>query len=217
MYLFTVSLTPLFSQAALREQQRGLEAGYGFMSNPSTSLSHWAFTNLNSLGDLFDIVPSVQPEKRQDFFQILQEEGIDALRSALLSQGHCSAIVKSLPDLSNLLFGHSSWFTYASMLRIVKIYDFPWSFRGSKSNNKVEKRIMTFSSYPGVLSSLDDFYEMDSNLVMLQTTNSVLKNELYDFVTPKVKEKLKNLRKKFRKSKGERYGSGCDLRTKVRE
>jgi len=43
---------------------------------------------------------------------------------------------------------------------------------------------MSFSSYPGMLVSLDDFYMMDSGLVMIQTTNSIFNNSLYDLVTP---------------------------------
>eukprot|EP00483_Globobulimina_turgida_P001708 UN01710 len=43
---------------------------------------------------------------------------------------------------------------------------------------------MSFSSYPGYLESLDDFYLMDSGLAMLQTTNSIPNNTVYDLVTP---------------------------------
>ncbi|ETO01907.1 hypothetical protein RFI_35532, partial [Reticulomyxa filosa] len=41
-----------------------------------------------------------------------------------------------------------------------------------------------FSSYPGYLESLDDFYVMDSGLAMLQTTNGIPNATLYDLVTP---------------------------------
>jgi hypothetical protein len=39
---------------------------------------------------------------------------------------------------------------------------------------------MAFSSYPGFLESLDDFYMMSSSLVMLQTTNSIFNLSLYE-------------------------------------
>ena len=43
---------------------------------------------------------------------------------------------------------------------------------------------MSFSSYPGFLVSLDDFYIMDTGLTMLQTTNSIINQSLYELVTP---------------------------------
>src|SRR5690349_5353977 len=42
----------------------------------------------------------------------------------------------------------------------------------------------SFSSYPGMLSSLDDFYIMSSGLTMVQTTNSVFNMDLYSKVHP---------------------------------
>ena len=69
---------------------------------------------------------------------------------------------------SDLFVGHSSWFTYSSMLRIFKTYDFAFQDSATAS------RVVSFSSYPGVLSSLDDFYMMkDSNMAMVQTTNGI--------------------------------------------
>ena len=38
--------------------------------------------------------------------------------------------------------------------------------------------------FTGFLESLDDFYMMNSNLVLLQTTNNVFNHSLYNLVTP---------------------------------
>jgi hypothetical protein len=133
--------------------------------------------------------------------------------------------------------GHSSWFTYSSMLRVFKTYQLKYvpssccglqcgvpcvcngallcaslyvcvfscpsssrgsyhhetslslthhphshhhmsacflflSSRGSYHHDATASRSVSFSSYPGVLSSLDDFYQMhDSGMGMVQTTN----------------------------------------------
>jgi len=42
----------------------------------------------------------------------------------------------------------------------------------------------SYSSYPGYLSSLDDFYLMDSGLAMVQTSNGVYDNSLLDLIKP---------------------------------
>lgn len=43
---------------------------------------------------------------------------------------------------------------------------------------------LSLFSIPGFLESLDDFYQMSSNMVMLQTTNNVFNKKLYNFVKP---------------------------------
>jgi len=52
------------------------------------------------------------------------------------------------------------------------------------TSNFVAAKKVSFSSYPGFLESLDDFYYMDSGLVMLETTNNVFDMTLFDKVTP---------------------------------
>jgi len=99
-------------------------------------------------------------------------------RRYVLRNGHCSAMVKVPGDLSDLWSGHSSWFTYSSMNRIFKHYNF------KLSNPLLASPKVSFSSYPGLLSSLDDFYIMSNGLVLLQTTISVFNHSLYNYVTP---------------------------------
>ncbi len=43
---------------------------------------------------------------------------------------------------------------------------------------------MSFSSYPGQLESMDDFYMLSSNMTVIETTNQIFNTSLYDFITP---------------------------------
>ena len=86
-----------------------------------------------------------------------------------------SALVRVLPGFEDMFMGHSSWFYYGATNRIFKHYHFDIA-------NDLFK--MSFSSYAGYLESLDDFYVMNSGLVMLQTTINCLNSTLYDYVKP---------------------------------
>jgi len=111
-------------------------------------------------------------EKRIKWSELTKEEFF----LQLAKNGHCSALIKVPGDLSDLWTAHSSWFTYGAMNRIYKHYffDLKASFVSAKK--------MSFSSYPGFLESLDDFYIMDNGLAMVQTTNSILNQTLYNYV-----------------------------------
>ncbi|XP_004713854.1 phospholipase B-like 1 [Echinops telfairi] len=120
---------------------------------------------LNAVGDMLDLVPLFSLKGNLD----LQRR---------MEMGHCSALIKVLPGFENILFGHSSWFVYASMLRIYKHWDFNINDKDTSSSR------LSFSSYPGFLVSLDDFYILSSGLIMLQTTNSVFNKTLLQQVVP---------------------------------
>jgi hypothetical protein len=64
------------------------------------------------------------------------------------------------------------------MIRTFKEYKFVSNKRNEKS------KVVVFSSYPGSLSSIDDFYYLDSKLVVMETTNSNLNDSLYDLLKP---------------------------------
>lgn len=57
--------------------------------------------------------------------------------------GRCSVLIKVTPDLSDLLVGHTTWWTYTSMTRIYKHYTF--NLRGQQWKTKTS----SLSSYPG--------------------------------------------------------------------
>jgi len=62
--------------------------------------------------------------------------------------------------MTDIFMGHNTWNVYSSMLRIFKRYDFNFQ------NPLVNAKSMTFSSYPGTLSSWDDYYVMNSKFVV---------------------------------------------------
>ncbi|KAL0983974.1 hypothetical protein UPYG_G00135420 [Umbra pygmaea] len=152
-------------------QLDGLHAGaaHWAKSHQQEPLSMFAVQLLNEVGDLLDLIPALTPR-----LNVSRGPG----RFRLPVMGHCSALIKVMPGFENLLFAHSSWFNYASTMRIYK----HWDFR--LTGTHIATGRMSFSSYPGILTSLDDFYLLGSGLLMTQTTNSVFNTSLYTLVTP---------------------------------
>jgi len=72
--------------------------------------------------------------------------------------------------------GHTTWNDYSKMTRIFKYYDFDLPGAATAA------RRVSFSSYPGCVSSTDDFYMMDSGLAVMDTSLEVLDARLYDRV-----------------------------------
>jgi len=164
---------PLFRQLGyLLRQYDGLVDGFNTQTPAVPFLGSWAFQMLNGVGDLFDIIPAVQSDKVVDPFQLnrTQAELFHAL------QGHCSAIVKLPGDFSDLLLGHSSWYAHENTNRIFKHYKL--NFNDSSTAAKT----ISFSSYPGFLESLDDFYMLDSGLTWTQTSLPVMNKTLHTLV-----------------------------------
>lgn len=80
--------------------------------------------------------------------------------------GSCSAIVKVLDDMEDLLIGHNTWTSYFNMLRIFKRYSFNYRL-SSVDSTVIPGHTQVFPSYPGRLYSGDDFYLISSGLVSL--------------------------------------------------
>ncbi|XP_033975809.1 LOW QUALITY PROTEIN: phospholipase B-like 1 [Trematomus bernacchii] len=152
-------------------QLDGLQAGAArwAKSKHREPLSAFALQFLNGVGDLLDLVPALTPRSNSS-------SAAGALRTP--GMGHCTALIKVLPGFENLLFGHSSWYTYAATMRIYK----HWDFRVSDTHTATGK--MSFSSYPGFLMSLDDFYLLGSGLLMTQTSIGLFNSSLFSLIGP---------------------------------
>lgn len=157
----------------------GLVAGYQHASVAQTPASMLDLFLLNADGDMEDLVNimkcKVEPQglklddARTDFYTFIKNL-------------KCSALVRILPDFSDLIWGHDTWDSFASMNRIFKHYDVPLPGGGDQST--AVKRRITMSSSPGFLSSVDDWYMTNAGLGVMETTNGVFDSSLYDLVAP---------------------------------
>mmetsp|Transcript_104811 Transcript_104811/g.306082 ORF Transcript_104811/g.306082 Transcript_104811/m.306082 type:complete len:558 (-) Transcript_104811:134-1807(-) len=135
---------------------------------------------LNLDGDLFDIMVAFPTPDRTS-------EMPPALHSSRQGRGHfrplrCSALFKLLPDSSDIFFGHDTWDTYAAAgPRCFKTYTLP-----VRHGSHVRRHVNFFSSSPGYLSSVDDYYTIagTSELVVIETSLDVNNLALYRALTP---------------------------------
>ncbi|GFO31459.1 phospholipase b-like 1 [Plakobranchus ocellatus] len=155
----------------VKAQLDGLIAGYKSVRKHSKkALDLFAFYFLNSKGDILDLRHVLSPvHSFPNWLNLTKEEA----ELKFHMSGHCSALIKVLPGVKNIYMSHSTWFLYSATNRIYKHY-----YLNVNDDSAAAKKI-SFSSYAGLLVSIDDFYLMDSGLVMLQTTNLVFKRELY--------------------------------------
>ncbi|XP_054169360.1 putative phospholipase B-like 2 [Oppia nitens] len=108
--------------------------------------------------------------------------------------GSCSAFVKPLPDGSDLYVAHNTWVWYSMMLRIFKKYEL--NYRKLPNDNEIiPGRVSAFSSYPGALTSIDDFYILSSGLVVQETSLTNINSNLWKYIKPEkiVLEFVRNL------------------------
>ncbi|GFR89701.1 phospholipase B-like [Elysia marginata] len=161
--------------AYLGQLLRGLYVGYKTAAETDASLparEWYEFRILQASGSVGDLIKVVDRTQRTDWSKLKSE----AILANMFANSRCSALIKVLPGFEDIFLGHSTWFRYESTARIFKTYDM--NLQGTV-NRKV-----TFSSYGGNLQSLDDFYLVGGRLAVLQTSNSIYNQELYDLVTP---------------------------------
>lgn len=133
------------------------------------------FMLVNSIGDSGDLFEYIYNGNVTDDWPDDASTAED-MRTRLALRGHCSVLIKVTGDLKDLLIGHVTWGSYSIMNRIYKHYNF------NVRSAHYPGALMSFSSYPGMISSLDDWYIMggDSKLLVTETTNDVLDRSLFE-------------------------------------
>eukprot|EP00929_Paragymnodinium_shiwhaense_P001857 TRINITY_DN102069_c0_g1_i1.p1 TRINITY_DN102069_c0_g1~~TRINITY_DN102069_c0_g1_i1.p1 ORF type:complete len:622 (+),score=159.61 TRINITY_DN102069_c0_g1_i1:130-1995(+) len=152
----------------LVDMRAGMRAGANAHLPADKQISELDSVLLGLLGDITDIKQVANETQRLEFASMTSDD----LMLYQQTHGHCSAIVKLTPDGQELFVGHNTWWEYFVMLRVWKHYDF-----GGMS-------AVSMPSYPGSLSSVDDFYQMGNGLVVTETTISNFNNELMLKVQP---------------------------------
>jgi hypothetical protein len=150
----------------------GLMDGYGNATKAHTGLTPLTEMQMLALvagGDLFELSAKYGPQDQMR--PTRAPSPADRYKN-----GHCSALFSMKDDMSEIYFGHTAWFNYFCMIRIMKRYNFNF-------NSSVVKSLH-FSSYPGVLTSFDDFYVGSTGLVSIETSIGVYNNSLYDYINP---------------------------------
>jgi len=161
---------PYWGQVNLVYQQLiGMWEGYVEFAPAEQRLTKYQFYLLNYQTEVADLA------------NVYSDNSINIVdpKTNMFEHDHCSVLVKLSPDGSNLFSSHVTWTTFATMLRIWKHYNFPYT-----SLNSTVSNLVSFSGYPGYIPSGDDWYLTDQHLTIAETTNSVFNMSLYEFVTP---------------------------------
>ncbi|KYQ94010.1 phospholipase B-like protein [Tieghemostelium lacteum] len=174
---FQNDTTPFGRQVMnVMQQFDGLVKGYNDNVEEQFQLDPMLLLLMNYVGDLDDIA---------GYFEYLNDTESAANKvytvgelQEIFSRGHCSALIKVPSDYSELYSSHTTWSGYYSMLRIFKRIIIPdvWAPNGYD---------IYYSGYPGILTSDDDYFIIKpSNLVVTETTNSIINMSLYSQVKP---------------------------------
>ena len=154
------------------QQICGLYDGYISVAEKDKKIEFYELLVLAGTPDAKEIASSLF-RKLPNFEKMTKEE----IEEYSILNTHCSAIVKLAKNFSDIWFGHNTWNYYVLMIRIFKEYHFVTN----KGNEK--SKTVVFSSYPATLSSIDEFYYLDSKLLIMGTSNSIYNSSLYDSIT----------------------------------
>lgn len=211
--------------ACLKSQLDGLYQGYNSIAEKKLTLLDFMFINSEgNYGDIQNIIKMTNmtqlKEEADDFstnenlMKIYNSTNIEEIWRNLVRHSHCSVIVKLIHDKISgkydIISGHDTWSSYAELIRTLKTYDFAFD---SCENSSCESSVLdkpkkiVFSSYPGVLFSGDDFYVLNNQVVLLQTTLNVLDRfkykNLIDFSKGYIPEFMRIMTTNFLSESGE--------------
>lgn len=180
--------------ACIISQILGIYHGYSNKNkNTNQFLSILDFIHLSSSGNFNDFIKYIQMNdsfESQNTQSILKDEEILSHYNKLQENSHCSVIAKLVHQVDSkgnkkydIISGHSTWSSYVELIRTLKCYNFEMDFNNQSNNDnniRINHKInISFSSYPGVLFSADDYYVINSRLSIHQTTLNTLNDNIY--------------------------------------
>ncbi|KAN0036409.1 hypothetical protein ACTFIV_001702 [Dictyostelium citrinum] len=157
-------------------QQIGLYEGYNAAAGDDYQKTFIEIYMINLYGDMGDIVTltTTEASTNNQFIPLNRKE----VEELMATTGHCTSIIKLTNNCSDLMSAHTSWADYSVMIRIYKRINIPVASTPYGSET-------LFSSYPGLLVSIDDFYQIrPSKLHLTETLNTILNQSLYQQIKP---------------------------------
>lgn len=166
----------LYNAYLIKIQYKALMEQYNLKVNSTMQLTKNDFHMINYIAEIPDLIDKFRVEKtgETDYKKMSDKE----LFENFLKRTHCSALFKIKNDLSEVYYGHNTWNTYYSAIRIIKEYNLNYNNRWVKSKNII------FTSYPATMSSLDDFYVASHGLIVIETTNIFFNDTMYKEIIP---------------------------------
>ncbi|CAG7715957.1 unnamed protein product [Allacma fusca] len=155
------------------QQMEGLQFGFQKTQNDTVfRLSDLDLLRFNILGDMSDLESALGSNS-----QIVNA-------SDTMKDGHCSALIKLIGN-RDIYASHVSWSRYETMLKILKRYKFPLKISSAPDSPPAPGSSISMSSYPGMVSSMDDFYTISSGLLVTETSIINFNRTLWGKVSPK--------------------------------
>ena len=148
----------------------------GFPASYMPPVSKFFFWEQNAQGDVLDLMAAYNISSHGKSIVQLRRENP-------LRMGHCSALIKMTYNMSDIYVAHATWGTYNMMLRVFKTISVTRIVPGSAASQKIfETRAtkVSFSSYPSVQASIDDFYVSSKSLAITETSLSVFNQDVYN-------------------------------------
>jgi len=157
------------------KQMHGMRAGYSVEASIELSLPRLTMANFwwfayDTESD--DVQMAASRPSRVD----IETMDHDVFSAYVINTTRCSALFRVTPELDDILSAHATWCGYSWMLRIHKVHNLRFSATSSQ--------LVVMTSYPGFPISSDDFYITEQKLVIIETSNSIFNNSLYDLITP---------------------------------
>ena len=170
--------------ACLHAQINGLYKGYNLKSEED-DVDIYELYLLNSEGNYDDTLvymginqieynDNVNFENDENLMKYYNTTKFEEIWRKLTRKSHCSAIVKLINENNekNILFGHNTWTGFYELLRTYKSIDY--AFEGDNQILGLKPIKMKYSSYPGILFSGDEYYTIENNLAITQTSLSTI-------------------------------------------
>ncbi|KAJ6254833.1 phospholipase b-related [Anaeramoeba flamelloides] len=153
-------------------QMTAVYQGFIDHTKEATKFRFIDFYLLQASGDLEDVAVAVFLNSTNEKLRNWAKNRIYDLDDRDLHH-HCTGFIKITDNNEDAFVSHNSWFDYIALTRVMKEYEINLKGAHTVATNLV------FSSYPGVIFSLDDFYITNKKLVVFETTYTIQNHSIY--------------------------------------